>query len=662
MSDFLESIFYSHLLIATRDATILFLIVSTVLLLLGRRIPAAWRHGFLLLVAIRLLIPSAPSSSLSWQNWLPSLSQFSTVPFAIQLKDFHAPTEKSVATVRDRLNGDSHFTEEPTSSLFNDSIRKAIAAVWFFGAVLIISVIGVQYWRFSKRIRYLEVSEPFAVNRVRALMSEIAKEEGVRRNPDIVITDAVSSPALTGLLLPKILIPSGVVSKFTDSEISTILRHETAHLQRFDVSTNWVLTILQAIHWFNPFLWWAFRRTRIEAERATDAKVLRRIGETQAPAYGETLIRLLEEQHPSKSTALPGVLSVLESRRSLRKRITLISSYRGEHGRLSGAIALVLFLAIATSGLTKEKNEGTSPSTEATAEMLKASIPRTDFQGKPLREALDWLQSQFPPNGPDLIINEQVDPSQEITLTLGSAPIAEVLRYTASLASAKYRIEGNIIHIEPASEKSVTQGSEQRTPKETPPPRGLRRPAIQLANGRWYPLTPELKEFGADYQIPELNFSNTPVASAISQLVEISRQIDPRGRGIEIQAAEGVLDEKRVTARMKRVSILDAAGYLANRNDAELEIRDGRIVIVPSEIPDDLIATRMWNAPPERFSGKEAEEVLYSAGVEFVEKGFAAMFDGSKNQLIVRHTKANLAKVEAWLNNIEAITPKAGNQ
>jgi len=87
---------------------------------------------------------------------------------------------------------------------------------------------------------------------------------------------AGSSPALVGLLRPRILLPADFEQRFTPAQQRLVLAHEQMHLQRLD--NLWMLsaTLIAALHWCNPLAWWALRRLRADQELACDAAVLAR--------------------------------------------------------------------------------------------------------------------------------------------------------------------------------------------------------------------------------------------------------------------------------------------------------------------------------------------------------------------------------------------------
>lgn len=561
MIDLVENLFYQHVVIASRDAAALSLIIALALFIAGKRIPSAWRHGLWLLIAVRLLIPVLPSSALSWQSLIPSLHT-ETVSESIRILP---QTDAGSPLVRSAVDLD----ETVTKRLFLTAPWMPILPlIWLSGLVLILGVTWLQCWRFERRIRRLRALDDEATNRVTELLNQLVKEQKHHRSPAIMISEGVSSPVMMGIFRPRILMPPKLIAELSDAEIRFVLRHELAHYQRCDVWTSWLLAILRAVHWFNPFIWWAFHRTRIEAEYATDARVMQSIGQAEATNYGEMLIRLLEQTFTKTKTPISGVIGVAESRRDLRKRISLIASFTGKRRRLPTAAAFGLFLAIATVGLTqapkKEKESAVPASTERTANILKRSLPKVEFSDHPLREVLKWLESEFPTNGPTFVVDDKVDQSREITLVLSNVPIAEALRYSASLVSAEYRIDGDSIIISPASSKQA----------------GAKSPVQK--NGR------------AATKAGGFPFDSSP----------------PRPKKAD-----------------------------------------------PEEAPSEALLIYSWKVLPEKFAGRDIKEVLQSAGIAFP-VGCAAVFNEKKNQLIVRQTKENCDKVDAWLSKTKMKAPE----
>ena len=76
-----------------------------------------------------------------------------------------------------------------------------------------------------------------------------------------------------GIFRPVILLPTDAANWQTD-RLRAVLLHETAHIKRWDWLIQTITQIACAMYWFNPFVWFAARRIRIEAEQACDDQVL----------------------------------------------------------------------------------------------------------------------------------------------------------------------------------------------------------------------------------------------------------------------------------------------------------------------------------------------------------------------------------------------------
>lgn len=85
---------------------------------------------------------------------------------------------------------------------------------------------------------------------------------------------AGSSPALVGLLRPRIVLPADFEQRFAPAQRALILAHEQVHRSRQDNLWNLLACLLTALHWWNPLAGWAARRFRADQELACDAAVL----------------------------------------------------------------------------------------------------------------------------------------------------------------------------------------------------------------------------------------------------------------------------------------------------------------------------------------------------------------------------------------------------
>ncbi len=83
-----------------------------------------------------------------------------------------------------------------------------------------------------------------------------------------------SSPALVGVLRPRVALPADFETRFTPSERQLVLDHEEVHRTRHDNAWNLLACLMTALHWWNPLAWLASHRMRADQELACDAVVL----------------------------------------------------------------------------------------------------------------------------------------------------------------------------------------------------------------------------------------------------------------------------------------------------------------------------------------------------------------------------------------------------
>ena len=80
-----------------------------------------------------------------------------------------------------------------------------------------------------------------------------------------------------GYFKPKIIISPQVLSYLSKEDLEHIFLHEMMHIKRKDILANWIMIVVQAFHWFNPIVWYAFSKMRKDREIICDYWVLARL-------------------------------------------------------------------------------------------------------------------------------------------------------------------------------------------------------------------------------------------------------------------------------------------------------------------------------------------------------------------------------------------------
>jgi beta-lactamase regulating signal transducer with metallopeptidase domain len=374
---------------------LLALIVGLAILVIRRRLSPAWRHALWLLVLVRFAVLDLGTSPLSMTRWVALPGAAEPTPTSYLATQ---PVEPFAGPVETILADSLPATEVAVASTPTQGVDAGTSArfatpwtawqwltfVWLSGATLVSGAMVVLHLRMAHRVRRDRV-EPSrdAVASLRAVCA-IA---GVKRLPRLIVTGAVRSPALFGLVRPAILLPRELADLRDPASLHLILLHELAHLQRRDLWSQVAASFILALHWFNPVAWWAARRLRAEAEMAADAWALRRTNANEAHRMGEVLLGLA--QHAVTGWMLwfgaATMLGISENKRDLRRRIeALMDVARGR--RTWWLMGLAVFSALAVAGLTR------APAQDAKTDAAKATTTTVvgivvDDAGQPIKGA-----------------------------------------------------------------------------------------------------------------------------------------------------------------------------------------------------------------------------------------------------------------------------------
>lgn len=374
---FPDPAFLEWLLRASWQAAVLAGLIVLAQASLGKRLTPAWRYRLWLLVVVRLVLPFQAPSPTSVHNLARLTTRSdatpSVAPLVVPEPAIHSAPLPSVTGVESgvesvawpesfpgRLPGTvSSSSAEvstairalPTSEPATPAPREGVPVARWLGWIWLLGVVGlglrvaVQNLRFAWRLRRdgtpISASVAARLEACRALL-------GVRTHLRVIETDHVQSPAVYGLLRPTLLLPRGLAAEFSPEQLRFVLLHELAHVKRGDTLMTWVMAALQVLHWFNPVVWLAFARMRVDRELACDALVLGCGRDEEAVGYGETILRLLEVMN--RGNSMPGLVGILEDKRQIQERIRGIAAFR--RPSRASASALLLLLALGWVGLT----------------------------------------------------------------------------------------------------------------------------------------------------------------------------------------------------------------------------------------------------------------------------------------------------------------------
>ena len=357
----------------TWQASFLIGLILLIHWLLRDRLSARWRFTFWWLILIRLMLPVMPESAWSIFNIARKNASENlavtpaseiipnfTITHSIPLK----PDVSEWAGDENALDDDSAVTDssalpamKPLNWYQSKSFQLAVAGVWLLGVLLYGGRIVIGSIWFKYRLAH---RDPIDNPELSKISEECRKTLGLKRPLVIIETPEVDCPALFGLFRPKIVVPHHFL-RYSSEEWRHILLHESAHIRRNDVLLTCLLAVLQALHWFNPLVWFAFHRIKADRELVCDALVLSHLEEQERKSYGHTLIKILESVTTPKS--IPALVGILEVKSLLKQRISMITHYHTppQSAAFAAVLLIILGFACLTDAQTQKTIDNTAP-------------------------------------------------------------------------------------------------------------------------------------------------------------------------------------------------------------------------------------------------------------------------------------------------------------
>lgn len=202
------------------------------------------------------------------------------------------------------------------------------------GAAAFLLYQGVSYALFRRTVRRWK--RDVARADYAFLLYDTARDLGVSA-PEMIVCEAISTPAVTGLLRPRLLLPH---ERYDVQELRYILRHELCHLKRRDMLLKLVLLAANAMHWFNPVVYLMLRQADEDIELACDSAATDGLELPERAAYSRTLLAAVQ----SSVRALPATTCFGGTVERLKRRITNVLGAQKKRGL--GVVALVLALTL----------------------------------------------------------------------------------------------------------------------------------------------------------------------------------------------------------------------------------------------------------------------------------------------------------------------------
>ena len=253
------------------QSTLLALVAGLTVLAL-RKAPASARYGLWFAASAKFLVPFAALAALG-RLAAPRLTAL--LP---QARAHATPPFPEAALIERAAQPLSKFPLEPSSPVLQAPLLPAgpgpaaaqlahqtplhldllpiLMAVWCLGFAAVLMRWLVRWGRVRRSLRS-------------------ATPLDWRAPMPVLASPSLLEPGLIGILRPALVVPESLPEHLTRAQIDAILAHEVCHLRRRDNLTAAIHTLVEAVFWFHPLVWWIGVRLITEREKACDEAVVR---------------------------------------------------------------------------------------------------------------------------------------------------------------------------------------------------------------------------------------------------------------------------------------------------------------------------------------------------------------------------------------------------
>ena len=279
----MEQVIKSILLLSAAGA------VLTVLLFLltpltRRAFGSRWQYYIWLVVLVVMVLPVRlhPQQLAKTQDNLPAPTilpgEKAGQPAVPQTEPMDALTGEKAGK-----EGEDNGPQAAVPFAMRPALWRIAAFLWLAGVFVFFMGGFLSYFRFIRRIykNAEDLSCP--------LLEQVKKELGIQREVVVKTTSLLVTPLLTGVRKPVLLLPDVTLG---EGELRFVLLHELIHLKRRDLLYKWFAFLVNAVHWFNPFVYLAVRQIGTECEISCDLVVTKDREEEEKKGYMNTIIRL----------------------------------------------------------------------------------------------------------------------------------------------------------------------------------------------------------------------------------------------------------------------------------------------------------------------------------------------------------------------------------
>ena len=249
------------------------------------------------------------------------------VPFLRMTVPLGLNSPYSLMTLLSKITTKTIVVFQPTEDISFSMMNSVMAANTYFPITYKVNILDDIFGVAS--VIWIIVSLAILLMLIITYFTTIHEiKDSTHLKDNIYLSEKVTSPAVYGIIRPKIILPLS----YKDRDIELIIQHEKTHIRGLDNLWRMIAFMVVAVHWFNPLAWMFLRALLADLELSCDERVLVKLGADRSKEYATALLECRQG---------PTVFASAFGGARIRTRIENVLSFR----KLTW-ISLVAFVAL----------------------------------------------------------------------------------------------------------------------------------------------------------------------------------------------------------------------------------------------------------------------------------------------------------------------------
>ncbi len=356
---------------------------SIFLQVLGSAILNSLWQALILWVLYETISVSYKNASAKFKNNLSTILLF--LSFVLFIAGFISKliSHQTVSSVISSSTGETELPTVHTASALQQFLSYAGSSVPYLSVAYIFLLLFlmarlVTAYRYVYIISNKRLLSPPA--ELEAFANKVSVQMGITNKISVWISQHIDVPATIGFIKPVILIPFASLNNLSGDQLEAIILHELSHIKRNDYVINIIVSVIETMLFFNPFVVLLSKAIKRERENCCDDFVLQYRYDPHS--YASALLRL--EQ--SRATNLKLAIGAVSGKKQLLSRIKRITngnavSTQFNYGQKLLALLLVTAIICSVAWLSPGEKKQTANRNLQKTEEVKTS-PKTNFSAK----------------------------------------------------------------------------------------------------------------------------------------------------------------------------------------------------------------------------------------------------------------------------------------